>query len=135
MNIDETEYDYKKNEYANFYSENIQFFLQDQIYGKTLEYDLIRFNPNFKGLVTDSAANKDEIVTLMDQYANGESLEMMLNTLRDSDENNRIKQALRDERLTWEDDEKKKALVAARYLNSVGKGVNALELAYELEKT
>ncbi|MCY8037651.1 AAA family ATPase [Bacillus paralicheniformis] len=134
MNIDETEYDYKKNEYANFYSENIQFFLQDQIYGKTLEYDLIRFNPNFKGLVTDSAANKDEIVTLMDQYANGESLEMMLNTLRDSDENNRIKQALRDERLTWEDDEKKKALVAARYLNSVGKGVNALELAYELEK-
>lgn len=133
MNIDETKYDYKKNEYTHI-SGNIQFFLQDQIYGKTLEYDLIRFNPNFKDLVTDSAANRDEIVKLMDQYANGESLEMMLNTLKNSDENNRIKQALRDERLTWEDDEKKKALVAARYLNSVGKGVNALELAYKLEK-
>ncbi|PAF33946.1 hypothetical protein CHH69_18525, partial [Terribacillus saccharophilus] len=105
------------------YSENIQFFLQDKTYGKTLEYDLIRFNPDFKGLVTDSTSNRDEIFKLMEQYKNDESLEAMLKTLKNSDENNRIKQALEDKRLLWKDEEKKKALVAARYLNSVGKGV------------
>ncbi|OXS75078.1 ATP-dependent nuclease [Domibacillus enclensis] len=134
MNISEIEYTYKKSESPNSYSENIQFFLQDEIYGKTLEYDLIRFNPNFKGLVTDSTANRDEIFKLMDQYSNDESLDTMLKTLKKSEENGRIEQALRDERSTWKDQDKKKALVAARYLNSVGKGVNALELAYELEK-
>ncbi|MGG3235638.1 AAA family ATPase [Priestia flexa] len=134
MNIDETEYDYRKNEFTNSYSENIQLFLQDEIYGKTLEYDLIRFNPNFKGLVTDSTANRDEIFNLMDQYSNGKSLDSMLKVLKKSEENDRIEQALRDERLAWTEEDKKKALIAARYLNSVGKGVNALELAYNLEK-
>ncbi|RAS89606.1 ATP-dependent endonuclease [Priestia endophytica] len=134
MNINETEYAYKKNEYADSYSDNIKFFLQDAIYGKTLEYDLIRFNPNFKGLVTNSTSNTDEILKLMDQYNGGESLDSMIQTLKESDENKRIRQALKDEHLTWKDKDKKKALVAARYLNSVGKGVNALELAYELEK-
>lgn len=134
MNIDEAKYDYRKNQYTNSYSKNIRFFLQDELYGKTLEYDLIRFNPDFTGLVTDSTSNRDEILKLMDQYSNGESLDAMLQTLNRSGENDRIKQALRDKRLIWKDEDKKKALVAARYLNSVGKGVNALELAYELEK-
>lgn len=134
MNIDGTEYDYRKNENTDIYSENIQFFLQDETFGKTLEYDLIRFNPNFKGLVTDSTANRDEIFNLMDQYSAGESLDSMLKILKKSEENERIKQAIIDERLAWTDEEKKRALIAARYLNSVGKGVNALELAYNLEK-
>jgi putative ATP-dependent endonuclease of the OLD family len=134
MNVDETEYAYQENEDKKSYSENIQFFLQDEIHGKTLEYDLIRFNPNFKGLVTDSTANRDEIFSLMDKYSKGDSLESMLNTLKKSKENTRIEQALKDKRLIWKEEDKKKALIAARYLNSVGKGVNALELAYELEK-
>lgn len=33
----------------------------------------------------------------------------------------------------WDEDEKKKAVISARYLNSVAKGENALELAYQLE--
>lgn len=34
----------------------------------------------------------------------------------------------------WSDDDKKKALLAARYLNSVGKGENALELSIALRE-
>ncbi|MED0983010.1 AAA family ATPase [Bacillus paramycoides] len=134
MDLAENEYVYQKKVYTNSSSENIQFFLQDEIYGKTLEYDLIRFNPMFKGLVTDSTVNKDEIFSLMNQYSNVDSLESMLKTLKKSDENDRIEQALSNEHLKWKEEDKKKALIAARYLNSVGKGVNALELTYELEK-
>ncbi|MGE6613458.1 ATP-dependent nuclease [Peribacillus sp. NPDC076916] len=134
MYIEETGYDYKRNEEIKIYPDNIRFLLQDEKYGKTLEYDLIRFNPNFKGLVTESTANKDEIFKLMDQYSNGESLDLMLKNVNASKENERIGQALTDERLKWEDEDKKIALIAARYLNSVGKGVNALELAYVLEE-
>jgi hypothetical protein len=32
------------------------------------------------------------------------------------------------------DEEKKKAIIASRYLNSVGKGENALELCYALQE-
>ncbi|UOB81737.1 AAA family ATPase (plasmid) [Bacillus sp. ZJS3] len=133
MYIDVTKYDYKRNEEINSYPDNIRFFLQDEIFGKTLEYDLIRFNPNFKGVVTKSTANRQEIFKLMDQYSAGESLDLMLKNLNTSNENKRIEEALIDERLKWTDTDKKKALIAARYLNSVGKGVNALELAYALE--
>ncbi|MCU5588812.1 AAA family ATPase [Bacillus cereus] len=133
MYIDKTNYDYKRSEEIDSYPDNIKFVLQDEKYGKTLEYDLIRFNPEFKGLVTKSTANRDEIFKLMDQYSKGESLDLMLESLNTSKENERIKKALTDERLEWTDDNKKKALIAARYLNSVGKGVNALELAYALE--
>ena len=35
---------------------------------------------------------------------------------------------------TWTNVEKKKALLAARYLNSVGKGANALELSSVLKE-
>ncbi|WP_253907841.1 hypothetical protein [Bacillus sp. WMMC1349] len=33
----------------------------------------------------------------------------------------------------WKEDDKKKALIASRYLNSIGKGENALELASVLK--
>lgn len=88
----------------------------------------------FKSLVTESTSNKDEIFDLMNHYKKGDSLASMLKRLRLSDENSRIEQALIDNHLTWTEEDKKKALIAARYLNSVGKGVNALELAYILEK-
>ncbi|MGX9234052.1 ATP-dependent nuclease [Bacillus paranthracis] len=134
MYIDEKGYEYKRNEEKNSYPDNIRFFLQDENYGKTLEYDLIRFNPNFKGLVTESTANREEIFKLMDQYSEGKSVDLMLGNLNASKENERIRQALEDKRLIWTDEDKKKALIASRYLNSVGKGENALELAYVLEE-
>ncbi|MGH0498946.1 ATP-dependent nuclease [Bacillus wiedmannii] len=134
MYIEEKGYEYKRNEEKNGYPDNIRFFLQDEKYGKTLEYDLVRFNPNFKGLVTESTANRNEIFKLMDQYSEGKSFNSMLGNLNTSKENERIRQALVDKRLKWTDEDKKKALIASRYLNSVGKGENALELAYVLEE-
>lgn len=134
MYIEETGYEYKRNEEKNGYPDNIRFFMQDENYGKTLEYDLVRFNPKFKGLVTESTTNRTEIFKLMDQYSEGKSLDTMLGSLNTSEENERIRKALADERLKWTDEDKKKALIASRYLNSVGKGENALELAYELEE-
>lgn len=135
LDISEDEYEYKINEYTGLHSDNIQFFLQDAVYGKTLEYDLIRCNPTCEKLVTESTSNQDEIFDLMDYYEQGKPLTLMLDRLRSSNENDRIKEALKHTGLTWTDEDKKKALIAARYLNSVGKGVNALELAYVLENT
>lgn len=84
-------------------------------------------NSTLDMLVTDSMKNQEEIKELMTMnYSDA------LNKLRASDENDRIVQSL--EASLWNEDEKKKALVASRYLNSVGKGENALELCNNLEE-
>ena len=71
--------------------------------------------------------NQEEIKELMtNNYSDA------LNKLRTSAENERIAQSL--EASSWDEEEKKKALVASRYLNSVGKGENALELCSILEE-
>jgi putative ATP-dependent endonuclease of the OLD family len=133
MQVDE-EYEYKTNDVIEGYTANIKFFLQNEKYGKTLEYDLVRFNPTFKGLVTESMSNIEEIKALMTLLETGENLDVLLRRLKRSNENNRIKEGLESGILDWEENEKKLALIASRYLNSVGKGVNALELAYTLEQ-
>ena len=51
----------------------------------------------------------------------------MLDTImRKSQENQRIADSIRA--CVWTEDEKRKAIIASRYLNSVSKGANALEL-------
>ena len=113
---------------------NIRAFTQDLVFGKTLEYQIAFENPTFKLLVTPSLANSDELEELMDAFTAKESLDNMLQILRKSEENERIAGALRKELpATWTEEEKKKAIIASRYLNSVGKGENALELASILE--
>ena len=57
-----------------------------------------------------------------------------MKVFRNSKENTRIIESINKIENGWEDDDKKKAIIAARYLNSVGKGENALELAYILQK-
>ena len=44
---------------------NIRFFSQDRYKGKTLEYDLVRFNPDLDLLVTESVSNREELLKLM----------------------------------------------------------------------
>lgn len=134
LEIDTTKYDYKSNSLGENYSSNIEFFLQDEVFGKTLEYDLIRYNPNFKGLITDSMSNQKEIIELMELFEEGKHLEQICDRLSKSEENIRIVEALKHTSLTWNESDKKIGLIAARYLNSVGKGVNALELAYILQE-
>lgn len=111
---------------------NIKFFSQDEIKGKTLEYDLALYNPKLEILLTESIKNSSELTKLMKAYKDGKGLEEFC--LRDSDENKRITDAIMSSKCTWGDDDKKKAIIAARYLNSVGKGENALELSVKLEE-
>lgn len=124
-------YEYAENaeENINTFSTNvsIHFYSQDINKGKTFEYDLILYNPEMEILVTDSIKNQGEIKNLMTlNYSDA------LARLRTSSENSRIVESL--EASTWNDDEKKKALIASRYLNSIGKGDNALELCNVLEE-
>ena len=72
--------------------------------------------------------NKNELRRLMAE----QNIDTMLdNILRKSDENKRIKDAIRT--CGWTNDEKRKAIIASRYLSSVCKGANALELNVVLE--
>jgi putative ATP-dependent endonuclease of the OLD family len=133
MNIEPAKYEYKINQQELECSPNIKFYLQDEMQGKTLEYDLARFNVTLEELVTDSMSNKEEIKDLMKLFKEGKEIDELYSQLSNSKENARIIGALKHGDLNWTDDDKKIALIAARYLNSVGKGVNALELAYVLE--
>lgn len=128
-------YEYKDNatskiaQYATH--PNISFFSQDDAKGKTLEYDLALFNPALELLLTDSINNKEEIQELMDAYNNGKAINQFI--LRDSEENTRVTNSITSSLCAWDEPEKKKAIIATRYLNSIGKGENALELSVKLE--
>ena len=101
---------------------NIRFYRQDVTYGKTLEYDMMRENPNCELLLTESVSNTSEIKAMMAER----DFNAMIGKLRKSDANTRIKTSI--EASDWTDEEKRKAVLASRYLNSVSKGSNALEL-------
>ena len=109
--------------------QNIRFFSQSEK-GKTFEYELAWFNPYSDLLITDSINNRDELKNLIGNFKTKKSLVELASGLRDSDGNTRIKESLA--LCEWTEEEKKKALFSARYLKSVGKGENALELAYIL---
>ena len=107
-------------------NDTIKVFSQDATYGKTLEYDLMRMNSDTSILFTPNLPNKKELEEIQsDSYPD------CLKKMRSSKSNEKIKDAL--EASTWTNEEKKKALLAARYLNSVGKGTNALELSSALK--
>ncbi|MGY5237990.1 ATP-dependent nuclease [Clostridium tertium] len=131
-------YEYKQNTNLKDYKENsctnIKVFTQDEKYGKTFEYDLILNNPTLQLLITDSMDNKNEIRELMDLYKENKGIEELEGKLRNSEENNRICSSIDKVIEGWTDEDKKKGIIAARYLNSVGKGENALELAYILKE-
>lgn len=125
-NIDADNYDYKHhadtevNQYADH--PNIRFYRQDVTYGKTLEYDIMRENPNCELLLTNSVSNLKEIKAMMAE----QDVKKMMGKMRNSEANTRIKTSIGASE--WTDEEKRKALLASRYLNSVSKGSNALEL-------
>ena len=125
-NIDTDNYDYKHHADTELdqyvVHHNIRFYRQDVTYGKTLEYDLMRENPNCELLLTDSVSNRDEIKAMMAEL----DVNKMMGKMRNSEANTRIKSSI--DQSGWEDEEKRKALLASRYLNSVSKGSNALEL-------
>lgn len=139
-NFDNNEYEYSYNfinldDYKD--SPNIKFFQPDQILGKTLEYELMKCNPQLKLLLTPSISNSKELENLIDLYCTGKPINDFFCELLDSKQNDRIKESIKaipENDPTWTDDELKKAIIASRYLNSVKKGENALELAEKLMK-
>ena len=125
-NIDTDNYDYKHHADTEVdqyvVHPNIRFYRQDVTYGKTLEYDLMRENPNCELLLTESVSNSSEIKAMMKE----QDVNEMMTKMRNSEANTRITSSI--EASEWTDEEKRKALLASRYLNSVSKGNNALEL-------
>lgn len=129
INPENYEYSINAKEEIRKYSthKSIRVFSQDKDKGKTFEYDLVLYNPKLELLLTESMSNKRELKKLMSK----ESLADMINEMRSSEENNRIVASVNLS--SWSDEEKMKAIVASRYLNSVGKGENALELSVALK--
>lgn len=82
-------------------------------------------------------SNKSEIEEMMgldDTYTIDDYLDKLSGNRELSTENQRIKEAIEALGDTWSEEDKIKAVIASRYLNSIGKGENALELAYALEE-
>ena len=89
----------------------------------------MRENIDCEEILTESVKNKNEIRRLEAE----QNIDTMLNNnLRNSEENRRIAASIRG--CGWDDEEKRKAIIASRYLNSVSKGANALELNVALEE-
>lgn len=135
---DLTNFEYQANPYADSFlagtHPNITFYSQPIGTGKTFEYEILMNNPTLDILLTDSISNSTEIKDLMTLYSTvGTTLQDLLDKLKASTENQRIIDSI-TVNTTMTDDEKKKAIIAARYLNSVGKGENALELCYALQE-
>lgn len=119
---------------------NIRFFSQDENLGKTFEYDLVLFNPSLKILITESMSNASQINSLMELY--GDDTKQLSDFLailpygsvnKPNKNNIAIRDGINSSNWTNEDD-KKRSIIASRYLNSIGKGENALELAFVLEE-
>lgn len=129
--VEPVNYEYRINAEAEIqkYSNhnNIRVFSQDKDKGKTFEYDLVLYNPKLELLLTESISNRRELKKLMSK----DSLADMIAEMKGSEENNRIIASINLS--SWSDDEKMKAIVASRYLNSIGKGENALELSVVLK--
>ena len=82
----------------------------------------MRENPNCELLLTNSISNSKEIKAMMAE----QDVIKMMRKMRNSEANTRIKTSINASK--WTNEEKRKALLASRYLNSVSKGSNALEL-------
>lgn len=138
IDVDYENYEYKHNsipeEYEGDKHPNIRFFTQDKKYGKTFEYDLVLENPSLELLITESISNKKELKELMDLYKTNAPLKELMEILSETNENRRIIDSIKSAPEYWGEDDKRKALIAARYLNSVRKGENALELVYVLRE-
>lgn len=106
---------------------SIRFFSQDKHKGKTFEYELALYNPDLDFLVTESMSNQLEMKAMM-----GGDYAQAKDKVKKQKKWNDIKTSL--DNTDWEDDEKRRHLIAARYLSSVGKGENALELCMALEE-
>jgi predicted ATP-dependent endonuclease of OLD family len=139
LNVDPTAYEYQAlsttlQELERLYAGhgNTKICSRNDGKGKTFEYDLVFENPGCKALLTDQLTKRDELENLMNAYSDNRGLVDLLGMSTTTNINDGIATS------TWAEEEKKKALIASRYLQSIensqdgGKGTNALELEYNL---
>lgn len=128
-NQDMSEYTYKdhSSELLSTYKShnNIRFFSPDEKFGKTFEYDLMLSNCNSEILLTESMSNDAEIKKLIAMHNRNAGIQELTRELYKSDENQRIIESINANN-SFDENEKRASIIAARYLNSVGKGENAL---------
>lgn len=126
--------EYHRNAYAAH--PNIRFYTQDPELGKTLEYELMFVNPGCSLLISSISANVPELNQLITAFQAGRDIAFVEsnNIMHRSEENTRILNSLTTcTGARWDEPTKFKALLAARYLNSVAKGGNALELSRNIQ--
>lgn len=109
----------------------LHFFSQNADKGKTFEYDLAIYNPISKILINKGMTNEEKLSALMD-FDDTKSIDDYFAQMNKSDEKERLSDGIKS--CTWPDEDKKKAITATYYLNSVGKGENALDLSVALEE-
>ncbi len=110
---------------------NIRYFSQNTVTGKTLEYELMRCNATSEICLTEAMNNVAELKVLIPWIQDGSKTIADFDAkMRTSDANQAIMEGINLS--TWPDLDKKKGIVAARYLNSVSKGEHALELSQKL---
>lgn len=132
LNLDDT-CDYKEysnnilNEYGSESDDFIRVYTQEKSKGYTFEYEIILNNPDNTELITESVSNKENLGEIMDCHKNGGDLDAVLGKLPET-----FKDRISDDikKCSFNDQEKIKHVIAARYLKSVQKGVLAQELAY-----
>ncbi|WP_460198390.1 ATP-dependent nuclease [Segatella asaccharophila] len=126
---DSEHYDYKNHseDRVDEFKEhkNIRYFSQDSK-GKTLEYEIARKNSHNANIIVDSLENKVELTTMI----NSKTLSETLEACNDSD----LVELYRDNSIWREEDDRRQGVIASRYLESVSKGINALELSENLEQ-
>jgi len=139
VDLDPASYVYQENAAANLATyaahSNIRFFSQDLKMGKTLEYDLVLKNPSCRMLLTESVGNKAELEKIMTAISASQNYATFIagGAIRVSTESTRIKDGLNRQIGSWTNEEIMHSLLASRYLNSVEKGENALELSIALD--
>lgn len=110
---------------------NIRIFRNNTIYGKTLEYDLMFYNTTSDILIVDSLANTNQLLKLIKIGKFNDKAKEVIEKSKNTTIKERLLPAL--EKIDWHIDIKYKSLLATRYLSSLGKGENALELRLKLE--
>lgn len=124
---DKGNYEYKNhsekivNDFINH--KNIHYFSQAEK-GKTLEYEIALSNSNNTDIIVDSLSNKEEMKSMIE----AKTYEEVLAACKDDD-----LKGMFSNNTSWNDDEKRNGLIASRYLESVSKGINALELSIKIE--
>jgi putative ATP-dependent endonuclease of OLD family len=111
---------------------NIKIFGNINGEGKTFEYELAFANPSCRLLLTEHLSKVDVLEALMHTYQEGGTVQSMLEMIDDEI----LEAAILESQ--WEDEKKKRAIIASRYLKSVetgpGKGEHALFLDYGLRQ-